>query len=599
MTQSWSLTARPTGGGAAVPAGSGAAASLPAATPVQVIGPGAPVSASMGGRGAGLGGYSVQLGRGLGGRGQLPNWPAALEAPGVALRHSRDDVVARSRDLQRSDPQVRGGVARKADMVVGGGFLYSAQVNRLALGLTAEQARVLNRALELVYHMWAADPLHRSDRLRIQSVGEVVRAAYLRRVVDGDGLGLMRVVPDGSLGPDWRFMTAVQHIDTDRLSTPFGQLDTLTLRDGVETDDAGAPIAYHIRGAHPSETSLLSQGAAWQWTRVPRFDPRGRPVVLHLFDPDRPGALRGYGDLVAGLLQSSLVSAFREHEVANAAANALFLGIIQSNGDPLKLAEDFGIESPDSITKAVDAFNAIRDDYYGRDGLSAGGVRFARLALGDQVQMATQPRVTDFVGFTSVFERAMASSLGLSQEQFSADYSRTNYSSARASLAEIWRSAPRERGLVISQVQTPMLLCVIDDAYDSGLLQEMVDLVAADRGLATVSLAALPEPLAAPQAWTQASWTGPGRGQIDPTKEAEAASMRIAMGVSSHSREAQELGVDLEDILAERAADQALAAEYGVSLERLGPAAAPSNDQLDARERATTAPAPAASGGAA
>lgn len=579
----WNLTARPS-----------AAGGTPASGAVRVVDTRAePISATMGGRGATFGGYSVQLGRGLGGRSQLVNWPAMLEPPGQALRQSRDNVVALSRDLERADPQTRGAVARKADMIVGSGFLYSAQVNRLMLGLSAQQAAILNRALELIWQSWAADPLMRSDRLRIQSVGEILRAMYRRFTVDGEGFGVLRLVEDGALGADWLFQTALQHLDTDRISTPSGRTETLTLRDGVETDDAGAPIAYHIRGAHPQEISLLGGGGAnaWTWTRVPRFDERGRPVMLHLFDPDRPGSLRGFGDLVSGLVQASLVNAYREHEVANAAANALFLGIIESNSDPLQLAQDFGGDSA-QLNGALDLFTAHRDDYYGQDGMSAGGVRFARLAMGDKVTMATQPRQTDFVAFTSVFERAMASGLGLSQEQYAADFSRTNYSSARASLAEIWRSVPRQRALLQQQVSL-VLLAVLDDAVDSGLLQEMVDRVAADRGVPTVSVAGLPEPLAAAHAWTQARWTGPGRGQIDPTKEAEGASMRIAMGVSSLSAEAAELGRDLEDVLAERAADMALAAEYGVPVGPVAPAVSPPNTALDAADRAAQPGAPA------
>ena len=54
----------------------------------------------------------------------------------------------------------------------------------------------------------------------------------------------------------------------------------------------------------------------------------------------------------------------------------------------------------------------------------------------------------------------------------------------------------------------------------------------------------------------QARWIGPGRGYIDPTKEAEAAGLRMDMLISTLEDECAEQGRDHIDVLDELALEQ-------------------------------------------
>jgi lambda family phage portal protein len=555
--------------------------------PPAVSAPARPeIKASVGGQ-MSFTGPAQALGRGLGGQGGFTNWPAILDAPNAANARSRDDVVARARDLVRNDPQVKGGVNIKADMVIGAGFIFQANIDHRALGITRAQAKYVNRALMQVFNDWAYDPHLGSDARELQGFGLQTRSAFLQRVTTGDGLGVLRFNP---FRPGVR--TAVQLVDSDRLSTPNGMQDGPAMCQGIEIDaSTGRPLIYYFRNAHPADAT--ARGGGFTWTRVPRRAPSGRPIVLHMFDPERPDSVRGFSDLVAGLSAHGMVNGYASSELKNAAANALYLGVITSNGDPLQLAADLGVEDKWSVERfgeAYDAINLSRDNYYG-GAFVKDDVRFARLAPGDNLSFATTPRQTDFKSFKASFDHGFAAALGISFEQYTRDFSGVSYSGIRASLNEVWRGVPRLRQELNEMWLRPVWLAVLEDAMDSGLLQEKLDLVTRQDGAAPINLANLPTIWEAKRGWTDSRWIGPGPGVIDATKEQEAADARFHGGMSSLSEEAAAQGKPLEMVLAERQADAEMFGEYGQQVPTRVEGGAPqlpvrsqSNAQIDTAE---------------
>lgn len=66
-------------------------------------------------------------------------------------------------------------------------------------------------------------------------------------------------------------------------------------------------------------------------------------------------------------------------------------------------------------------------------------------------------------------------------------------------------------------------------------------------------------------AWTRSKWIGPGRGWIDPVKEAEASRIRMENGLSTLEEECASQGLDWEEVLEQRAREQAKMRELGLS----------------------------------
>lgn len=68
---------------------------------------------------------------------------------------------------------------------------------------------------------------------------------------------------------------------------------------------------------------------------------------------------------------------------------------------------------------------------------------------------------------------------------------------------------------------------------------------------------AAPDFYARKRAWTRCNWIFDGAGWLDPVREAQAAQLRMAIGISTLQDECGDQGKDWEEVLEQRAAEQA------------------------------------------
>ena len=67
-------------------------------------------------------------------------------------------------------------------------------------------------------------------------------------------------------------------------------------------------------------------------------------------------------------------------------------------------------------------------------------------------------------------------------------------------------------------------------------------------------------------AWTKVKWIGPGRGWVDPVKEAKAAQLRMQIGLSTLEDECAAQGLDWEEVLEQLAREKAKIVELGLTI---------------------------------
>jgi len=319
------------------------------------------------------------------------------------------------------------------------------------------------------------------------------------------------------------------------LSNPDGQPDSSTMRRGIEQHSVThEPVAYHLRRAHPSDL-LNMEGENYIWDRIPRWDRDGdweRPKFLHIYDKRRPGQSHGVSRLVGSLVKLRMLSRYSESEVKTAAINATIVGAIYTQLGAEYAAERLG---DDSGRANWETFTEDRANFYEKSRRVMDDARFVTLFPTDKLDLNTQPRQTaGYPQFQTAFLQAFAASLGISYEQLSMDWSRTNYSSARAALNEVWRSVTRLRAILIWGFAMPIFAAWLEEALDLGEIQVP---------------AKAPEFRDEPYAWLRSDWIGPGRGYIDPVKEAQASQLRIDSQLSTLEREAAEQGQDWEIVL--------------------------------------------------
>lgn len=476
----------------------------------------------------------------------VAGWMPALRSADADWLDERDLTVARTRDLVRNEAWAQSAVDRLVDLTVGATFRLSAKPDALALGIDEATAKTLAQQIEAKWRSFAEDPTFRCDSQRRLPFAGLIGLIARELVQSGEALALLRWLPRQG----WPYSTCVQVLDSDRLSNPRGAMDSDTLRGGVELDAGGAPIAYHLRRRHPNDVSTSADGYAWD--RVERWDDVygwERPKMLHVFEPLRPDQSRGVSRLVAALVKTRLLSRHAESEVKAAALNGSIVGVIYTQLGAEFASEMLGGGGPRGGVDWEGLSNA-RAGFYG-DRKVLDDARFLTAFPSDNVEMNVNPRNTvGFPAFQTAFLQSFAASLGLSYEQLSMDWSKTNYSSARAALNEVWRAVSRLRAIITWGFAQPVYTAWLEDAIDTGDIELPPG---------------APSFYEAPGAYVRAEWIGPARGYVDPVKEAQAAALRIKARISTYEREIAEQGGDINLVIPQLAREEALFREHGLS----------------------------------
>jgi lambda family phage portal protein len=450
--------------------------------------------------------------------------PPFRSADGEVLPN-RDKIVGRARDLVRNNGWAAGSVSKEVDAIIGASFRPILKPDWKALGLSSDWAAEFKRDAEARFRNFADDPRKLNDLTRSQSLSQQFGLAYRNYVIEGDALGIIAWRPNRPTA------TVLRVVDPDLLSTPNHQQDSQNLRSGVELDRDGAAFAYHFRQAH--QTSPYATTDQFTWKRVRREKRWGRPVVLHFYDKMRDGQTRGVSRLAPIIEKLKMEDHYGRVELQAAVINAVLAAFIKSSMGPEAMDEMFGGDDPGSV---ITDYQTDRATYYeqNKDSIRLGNAQLTQLYPGDEIGMVSTARPSaQFAEFEGAVLRNVASGLGISYEQLASDWSKTNYSSARAAMVEIWRGWTARRIAFAQGFCQPFLMAWMEEQIDRGLIKL---------------------PRNAPDfrenwaAYTRAKWIGPGKGFVDPVKEAQAAAMRVALGLSTLEEEAAELtGSDWAD----------------------------------------------------
>lgn len=491
-------------------------------------------------------------------------WPA-LHSADSAILPDRSITTARTHDMVRNDPTAVAAVNRLLDLLVGALVRMASRPDAAALGFDTKNktdrdlVRALARKLDSEFRLFLKDPQKRCDAQRKLTGQGIFRLAARTFATLNETCAAMMWRPEAR----GRYATCVLLVDPERVSNPNNMADFGNNRGGIEFSDIGEPLAYHVRQAHPGDWYQSQKTMTWE--RVPRTTPFGRPSFIHAFEAEREGQSRAMSPFAALVPLMRMIARYAQLELNNAAANAMFAAFLYSN---LPIADATAQFTPQGLTFADKRF-----EHYLKNPPTVGGVRVPVLGIGDELKINAQPRpTTAFPAFLTAFLQRVAAARGISYEQLAMDWSRTNYSSARAALNEVWRTISRMFAQFSEQLLDPIRYCVVEEAFDRGYVE---------------SPPTAPDFWEMPAAYLNGRWIGPGRGYVDPVKEAEAANMRIDGLLSTLQDEAAEQGDDWEELL-----DQAEVEQEELTLRKLtrksNPATARGTDTAIAASAAET-----------
>lgn len=489
---------------------------------------------------------------------RLSMWRPPLRSADADLLPVKDELDARALDTLRNDAYVAGGAAIRKDSIVGSRFLLNAKPEtKILFGEDDEVWETeAQEEIETKFTLFAESDRHYPDAARRKTLTDMVRLAVGVHLGGGEVLASAEWFDDGR-----PFASAMQMIDTARLSDPRDRLFGLgdrRVRKGVEIDTYGAPIAYYIRNAHPSDYrfgSLLNPDAM-TWKRVPARKPWGRAMILHIFEEKQPGQSRGVAEIVTALSEMRMTKHFRKTELERAVVAATYAASIESE-IPDDVRGALGADAGDGNATTAwmnDYLAAISEYSSGAKNLHMDGAKIPIFAPGTKLKIQN-PGANSPSGdkFEQSLLRYIAAALNVSYEQLSRDYTKTNYSSARASIGEAQKSMMSIKRIVAEKTANFMYRLWLEEAINYNELE----------CFKRRNLPKFYEGLNA-EAYSACEWIGAGQGQIDPLKETQASVLKIKAGLSTKEIEiAKSHGGDWRKIARQIARERALDAKYG------------------------------------
>jgi len=477
---------------------------------------------------------------------ELASWSPPFSNADQAINDDKPLLDARARDIVANDGYMAGAVDIHKDSIVGGQYMLNSKPNWRALGQTQEWAEAFQLEVEAKFTLWAESLNNYPDAAAMNTFTGLVRLAVGTFALTGEVLATVEYLRK----PDRPYKTAIQMIDLDRLSNPNGAADTQFLRRGVKRDAYGAAESYYIQTAHPG--SFYPGQDAFRWKEVPAKKPWGRSQVIHIIEQSRPDQTRGIAGFVSVLKQMKMTQKFQDITLQSAVLNATFAATIESELPPDAVFGSLGMGGADDVAAN---FLAQVAQYSGSSrNMMIDGVRIPHLYPNTKLNLLS-PGQPGGVGdrFEQSLLRHTAAALGLSYEQFSRDYTQTNYSSARASMNETWKFMQGRKTTVADRFASNVFALWFEEALNAGDI--------------TTVTTAMPNFYKGTnkEAYLACSWVGASRGQIDEKKETEAAIARIQGGISTYEKECARLGDDFREVFAQRARERKMMETLGIA----------------------------------
>jgi lambda family phage portal protein len=482
---------------------------------------------------------------------QMAGWTPPLNSADLDILPDKDLNDARSRDIMRNDGYVQGGATIHKDGIVGSLYFLSAKPNVEALPdeFTEDWAAEFQREAEAKFTLFAESPRKWMDASRNHTLTSMIRLAVGVYATGSEVLATCEWITQKGR----EYKTAIQMVDTDRLATPPDRVGDATIRAGIKKDRWGAAVSYFIRRAHQHDIpDFASFNDSHRFREVKAEKPWGRQQVIHIREQQRVDQTRAVSDMVAGLKELKITRKFRDVTLQNAVVNAMYAASIESELPAEVAYAQMGGSTGEAIADYAESYLAAIAEYTGSaNNLKMDGVKVPHMFPGTKLQLRPAG-APGGVGqeFEQSLLRYIAAILGISYEELSRDYTKTNYSSARAAMANTWRFLQSRKKFVADEFATAVFRLWLEEAINNDRLRTFPASKAAllyTDGSLNMMFDAL----------ASCDWIGASRGQIDELKETQAAVLRIKYGLSTHEDELARLGKDWRKVYAqlEREAD--------------------------------------------
>ena len=326
------------------------------------------------------------------------------------------------------------------------------------------------------------------------------------------------------------------------------------VRAGFQFDGVGRRIGYYFHPSRPEHDDFDASQL--------RLVPATR--VLHMYDPLRPGQLRGYPLLTQALIALHELSKFSDAVLLRQELANMFLAFITR---PQGTSETSAIHP--LTGQPVTTFD-------GDSVLQFEPATMQELAEGEDVKFSDPPKAEGYGEFMRQVLFEIAAATGVPYEVLTGDMRNVNDRTVRVILNEFRRKLQAwQHQVVVHQWCRPIWNAWMDRAFLAGALP-------------------LPSSYAIdPSPFRACKWVPQGWPYIHPVQDVQAAVAKIRGGLGSRAAAVSELGEDVEVIDAEQADDNARADEKGLKYDSDGRTALASSGTAPTPEPETPETQPA------
>lgn len=335
-------------------------------------------------------------------------WQASGAGPKTAVADNLRTLRSRSRDAVRNDPWAKSAIAKLVSSAIGTGIRP----------YPAHPDEATRRSLLDLWDDWSteADADGRMDIYGLQTLGA--------RAMFGDGEGLLRFrsrLPQDNLTVPLQ----LQALEADHLPVERNEVlpNGNEIVNGVEFDQVGRRAAYWLWNRHPGD-GRYQQSVGLVQRRVPAEQ------IVHLYQVDRAGQVRGVTVLATVLLRLKTLDSFDDATLVRQEVANLFAGFVTRD------APDNGMPEVDALGNAV---SLDRDGYTPIATLEPGVLQ--ELDPGDKVEWSDPPDAGDnYTDFMRQQLMAAAASVGLPYELLTGDLRGVSDRALRVIINEFRRS---------------------------------------------------------------------------------------------------------------------------------------------------------------